>query len=707
MLKFTLRAADRNLMAFKPVPMPRPDNVRSRLLEAVVQKQVFAKDDGFGIVKVFDVTSGQNATILGPVGKLAMSQNVRCEGAWDYDNKNGWQFLVTSVDQSLPEHRDAVKAWATKAKITLSEQTLARAAATWEASAPKVLQANPYMLMNVGLPFDEVDRLVSGRLKAKDPKVDSRRVAAAISHLVELAQEEGDTYLPRERGEAQLRELLGLAEDAPLGRPLAAASKRMGSRMHTDKQGWALARTQAVERKLADMLIERAQTPDLPVDRDKVIADAAAGGFQLSDEQADAVVSLHQHALASLTGGPGTGKTSCLVAALDSLDAAGTTYVLCSPTGKAAKRLEEATGRSASTVHSLLGYQYIIGRDDPKEIHAKVVLVDEVSMLDTEVAERLLAALRPDQRLVLVGDVDQLPSVGMGSVFNDVLSSGCGNVTRLTKTFRQGAGSLLLTNAQRVRDGVDPLWTVAEAEKAVGPVLADFEHLDTPDAASTAEAVFDYAQKHDDSLVISPQRAGVCGVYALNRLFQSRLNKEGETLFEACDGEETVRVGDRILVTENQKELGIANGETGTVLGMRDDVVTILVDGKRVELALPKAERILELGYVLTIHKSQGSQAHQVVCPLDPSTSGRMFSRNLVYTAWTRGQNACVVIGPKSAVRKALTVNGTERATGLAGMLREGLSHEVEPGMPTLSALEEPAAPAVAEAGEAPKLSAS
>jgi exodeoxyribonuclease V alpha subunit len=211
--------------------------------------------------------------------------------------------------------------------------------------------------------------------------------------------------------------------------------------------------------------------------------------------------------------------------------------------------------------------------------------------------------------------------------------------------------------------------------------------METKSNRDTALKVFEYAQKHPDSLIVSPQRAGLCGVYELNRLFQSKLNPDGAGVFDACDGEYTVCVGDKVLVTKNQKKLDLVNGHIGHIEKVEDDIVTLVVDeGRRVEMPVTKAEKIVELGYVLTIHKSQGSQAHQVVCPLEAGGSGRMLSRNLIYTAWTRGQNSCVVIGPKKAIRKALGINGTDRDTGLQQMLTEGVQL-ADPARPQLSNL--------------------
>jgi exodeoxyribonuclease V alpha subunit len=668
-------------------PMPRPADIRAKLVEGEVVFQPFYKEeDGFGIVKIKVAAPNgqtQEAVIMGQTGRMekhgqpgdfAIGDTIRAEGFWDYDFTRGWQFQVSEIDHSVSEHRDLVADWAKRRRVKLDELTTSHVAARWGDGAPEILDANPYALCQAGLGFREADQLVRHRLgRAKAASVDSRRVGAALQQAVIDHEEEGNTMLPRAVANAKLAGLLGVDETAAA---TALAEVKDTQVVGADEQGYFLYATREIEQRLADMLAELSAQPPKPIDERAILQAAAAGGFKASDEQQQAILSMHRDPMPVLTGGPGTGKTSCLQAALDSLDAMGITYRLMAPTGKAAKRATEATGREATTIHSALGFAYIVGTAAAEPISEELWIMDEVSMLDQEVADAVLRARAEGQRIAFVGDVDQLPSVGKGSVFYDIIASDCGQLTRLTKTFRQGAGSLLLTNAQRVRDGKEPYWSAEQAEAVEGPVLEDFAYMSTRGAADTAARVFAYAQQHPDSLVISPQRSGPCGVYELNRMFQEQLNPGAEVLFEAEDGEYQVSLGDKVLVTRNQKKLGIVNGDIGHIVRADDERVVVRVDGRAVEIPRPKAEKILELGYVLTIHKSQGSQAHQVICPLSGG-GNRMLSRNLIYTAWTRGQASCVVIGPKGAIKKALGVNGTERDTGLAHMLEERLAHDL------------------------------
>lgn len=690
-------------MAFNDAPPPKPPDLTARVLEGVVEFQLFPReareDSDFGILKVFDMNTGQEAILKGNVGMWNRRSGFRAEGVWGYDFKRGWQFEVNSeggieptsitVDDDgnieWPDYDQLVE-WAEEQGIELSEQMAGRGAARWGEEAAAKLEENPWALCDLGLPFAEVDPVVAD---FAPKKMDPRRTVAALGQVLLDAQEEGDTYVPRAELAARLKETMGLSPQARMGSSVETALESLADSeiVTVTDQGVYRTETFEAETDVARMLVERANAPVDDVDEETALAAATTPGFELTDEQRQAVLSLHRAKIAVITGGPGVGKTATLSGGIKSLSAVGTSFVLCSPTGKAAKRMTEATGHEASTIHSLLGWDYIQGlKAEPNEIEAKVIIVDEASMLDLNLAQKLLSALRPDQRLVLVGDVDQLPAVGMGNVFHDVIDAGCGDITRLTKTFRQGAGSLLLTNAQRVRDGVEPLWTTQEAEKAVGPVLEDFAHIETTGPRATADAVFDYSQSHPDSLVVSPTRSGICGVHSLNDMFQERLNPGGTKVLET--EHYSLKTGDKILVTKNQKKLGIVNGDIGELIGSDGEFITLKVDGSPVQLEVGKAQDMLELGYVLTIHKSQGSQAGQVICPMQPGgASDRMLSRNLIYTAWTRGQQSCVVIGPKKVVRQALKINGTDRATALRSMIREFDSpgHEqTRPGLATL-----------------------
>jgi intein/homing endonuclease len=365
-------------------------------------------------------------------------------------------------------------------------------------------------------------------------------------------------------------------------------------------------------------------------------------------------------------------NTATLKTLVDSLEEEGQSVLLVAPTGKAAKRMSESTERSAKTLHSALDWQYVQGlKDNPGPLEYDVVVVDESSMMDLELADKLFSRIEEGTRVVLVGDVDQLPAVGQGNVFHDLIDSGKVPTTRLTKTFRQGAGSLLLTNAQRVRDGKEPYWNKESAEKDLGPVLDDFTYLPARSPDHTAKSVLKYADQNPDTMVIAPTRHGRCGVHRLNKDFQNHRNLGAPVLIE--NEVYSIRKGDRVLVTKNDRKLGVVNGDLGELVGVSAGMAILKIDGNDdlVHMEIPKAEDTLELGYVLTIHKSQGSQASQVVCPLEDGSADHMLNRNLIYTAWTRGQKKCTVIGPRAAIKNALPRQGTDRNTDLARYIRE------------------------------------
>jgi exodeoxyribonuclease V alpha subunit len=389
----------------------------------------------------------------------------------------------------------------------------------------------------------------------------------------------------------------------------------------------------------------------------------------LSPEQQQAIRTALSHPVSVLTGGPGTGKTTCLKALIGVMETAGKRYALASPTGRAAKRLSEATGRPASTLHRLLafkpgeGFQHNAG--NPLEVD--LLVVDEASMLDLLLANSLLKALQPGTHLLLVGDVDQLPSVGAGDVLRDVIASGLAPVTRLSVIFRQAAGSHIITNAHRINQGQQPHFPNS------GEGANDFFLF----PAETAEEAGQWVEEvvceripnrfglhpRDELQVLAPMYRGPAGVHALNERLQARLNPPGPLKPEKRLFGQTFRNGDKLMQVQNNYDKDVFNGDMGTLVGI-DPVEQSLVvefEGRRVNYDWADGDQLV-LAYAVSVHKAQGSEFPAVVVPL-VTAHYLMLQRNLLYTAITRARRLCVLVGSRKAIALAVRNNQVANAT--------------------------------------------
>jgi exodeoxyribonuclease V alpha subunit len=396
-------------------------------------------------------------------------------------------------------------------------------------------------------------------------------------------------------------------------------------------------------------------------------------GLRLAPEQEAAVQMVLTCPVSILTGGPGTGKTHTLRAIVALARAKGLRSVLAAPTGRAAKRMTEATGHPAGTLHRLLelrpGGQ--AGRGPEHPLNADLVIVDETSMLDVLLANQLVKALAPGTHLLLVGDPDQLPSVGAGDVLAGLLRSGHFPVTRLTRLFRQGAGSGIARNAQRV---------LAGELLQFGGDSADSFFLPAEDPAAAAQLAVDlvaqrlparYGFGPSDVQVLVPMHRGEAGVGALNLRLQERLNPGREGVPEARAGGRVYRPGDRVLQLRNDYELQVFNGDLGTVQSIdpvAQELLLLLDDGR--ELRYPFANLFaLTHAYAISVHKAQGAEFPAVVMPVLTSHAV-MLGRTLLYTGITRARQLVVLVGQPKALRLAMRDWRREaRHTALEGLL--------------------------------------
>lgn len=410
---------------------------------------------------------------------------------------------------------------------------------------------------------------------------------------------------------------------------------------------------------------------------------ASALALALDPRQREAVDLILEAPFGVVTGLPGSGKTTTLRAALDALDALPPPvdlfgeelprYLLAAPTGKAAKRMTEATGREASTIHRLLEFGPLpegglgFRRNAQNPIEAALVVVDEASMIDVLLLEALSRAVVPGRtRLVLVGDAHQLPSVGPGRVLADLIAAGVRSV-RLETLHRAAAESWVCRNAPTILAGRVP--ELARTH--------DFQWVECPDAASAGSTIVSLATTGSFGSVpqvLAPQRTGAAGVVSLNRAIQARTNplRAGSPAVEIEAGT-SIHAGDRVIQGSNNYQLGVFNGEVGEVVQVTKDAVVVDFEGRKVSYNAMDA-RALSLAYALTVHKSQGSEWPWVIV-LCHSTHFRMLSRPLLYTAVTRAKKGVVLVGDKAGLERALgNTDDAKRNTTLVERLQGGIA---------------------------------
>jgi len=570
-----------------------------------------------------------------------------------------WEARVDrSLIAFLGEHGIPVT-WAGRLRRAYGENALA------------IVASNPYRLAAEvrGMGFARADAIARRLgLPAEAPD----RIDAAIRHVLETAAEDGHTFLPRDRLLAEATRWVSLDPALVEGRlqPLIEEG-RLFQEPFDGGTAVFLVAWREVEVDCARQLdrLIRARRPPLRLDLPQFFeAFERRARIRLAPAQRAAVEIVARDGLLVLTGGPGTGKTTTLRAVIEIFAAARRSLRLAAPTGRAARRLTEATKAPAETIHRLLGYQPVTGRfafGPGRPIEGDLIIVDECSMLDVALARDLLAAVRDDAALLLVGDEDQLPSVGPGNVLADVIASGRLRVLRLQEVFRQAEASLIVLNAHRINQGKFPLLA-----SPAGSEASDFFFIERQDPPSILETikmlVADRIPRRfgldpiADIQVLTPMRRGDLGVAGLNRLLQNLLNPRREGPAALLSGEDdgggpmSLRVGDRVMQTVNEYEKDVANGEIGRVEAVRPEAGEILVrfEGRLVSYLADEA-RQLQLAYAVTIHKSQGSEYPAVVIPVH-GQHHVMLQRNLIYTALTRARRLACIVGSRRALWRAI-----------------------------------------------------
>jgi exodeoxyribonuclease V alpha subunit len=535
--------------------------------------------------------------------------------------------------------------------------------------ARRVVQENPYRLASdiTGIGFLTADRIAAKMGFSHDSE---QRAEAGLTYAMQQASEEGHVCLPRmallERAQALLEITPAVLEAAlhrlsearqcvvePLAEPMAT---RFGDTQAVYLRGYHFAEVQTARRLLQ---LQALQPLQRRIDPDAAVAWLQGKlPFQLAPMQEQAVRQALTDKVVIITGGPGTGKTTLVRAVLTIYRQLGGQCCLAAPTGRAAKRLSEATGHHASTLHRLLEFSPQAGRflrDEQRPLAADCIIVDESSMLDALLAHHLLKAVPGQATLIVVGDADQLPSVGPGNVLRDLIDCGKFPVVRLNEIFRQARESQIIVNAHRVQKGMFP----RIPEK--GEELQDFYFIEKSDPEEALQLILKLCTDRipsrfgldpvDEIQVLSPMNRGAVGSQRLNGALQEVLNPGGAGIER---GGQIFREGDKVMQIRNNYDKDVFNGDWGRIrkIDSEGQEIRVVIDGREIPYEFSELDELV-LAYSITVHKAQGSEYPAVIVPL-LTQHYMMLQRNLLYTAITRARKLAVIVGSKKALAIAI-----------------------------------------------------
>ena len=546
--------------------------------------------------------------------------------------------------------------------------------------AADIIKRNPYALCGEGVGFSfERAEFIADQLP--DPPDNGYRLQAGVLHVMSHNLSNGHTCIPREKMFAPCAELLSTNEDTvDITIDELIGSGRLVSEFIDNREFLFLPHIYKAEKSSAERMKQILRFPpagrkaaDREIDRIE-----KKNGIKYGDLQQKAIVTAIERGLLILTGGPGTGKTTTLNGILQLFEDDGLKVALAAPTGRAAKRMSEATGAEARTIHRMLGYgtsgdRFLYDEDNP--LLTDVIIVDEMSMVDVLLMRSLLRATPSGTHLIMVGDADQLPPVGPGNVLRDVIASGVVPVIRLTDIFRQAERGMIVENAHRINDGKQPdLFANADdfrfeeivgAEQIIRRVIALCSGK--TNKLMTTEPI-------KDAQVLVPMKKGALGAINLNARLQAALNPPSPYKKERKQGEMMLREGDKVMQIKNDYKIpwkraksgeegtGVFNGDLGTIerINLSEQEVTVLFDDERAAAYDYSMLDELNLAYASTVHKSQGSEYPVVIMPI-AGGAPQLMTRNLLYTAVTRAREQVFMLGSSKCVYDMVDNNQIRR----------------------------------------------
>ena len=545
----------------------------------------------------------------------------------------------------------------------------------------EIINENPYKLIkNVkGIGFLKADEIA---LKNNLDKTSPYRIESAIIYiLTQKAINFGHVYYPKDKLTEEVSSLIGIEKDLiePIYMNLLLSSDIVVDNSF-DEPNIYLDYLYISESYIASKLAKMALNVDFKIlfNIEKEVKKSIESQLiRLSEIQIDAIKSCFEENISIITGGPGTGKTTIINTISKIFLENGYNISLCAPTGRAAKRIEETTGIEAKTIHRMLGYipssyddigHFEYNEDNP--LDTDLIIIDEMSMVDVVLFEKLLRGIKDNTKLIIVGDVDQLPSVGAGNVLKDLINSNKIKYTKLIDIFRQSENSNIIVNAHKINNGQEPI---------LNEKNSDFFFLNTDAPSITRNVVVDLISRRlpkaygydysKDIQILTQSRKGICGVFELNKLLQDILNPKTEASDEILVGNKLFRVNDKVMQTKNnynlsfvddegEENFGVYNGDMGHIIFIDEssNKLTVEMDDKRlIDYSLEDLDN-LELAYAITIHKSQGSEFKSVIIPMFDGYK-LLQTRNLLYTAITRAKENIVLVGDKNVMNNMIRNN--------------------------------------------------
>jgi len=592
---------------------------------------------------------------------------------------------LDKIMEAFEEQREIRQIIVELKEFDISTNQILKIYKQYGSESTNIIKENPYRLTEDirGIGFKISDDIAN---KVGVDKNSPHRIKAGLKYIMNEAIGQGHTFLPEKLLIDEAQKLLTVSKDKIVDeiKSLLISDVFVKSKID-DKDIIYHYLYNIFENNIARKIIELSnyKLDDINIDIQKEINEIQEkSNIKFANKQREAIVSSINNGVLILTGGPGTGKTTIIKAIIEIFKKEGKTFVLAAPTGRAAKRIKEYTGYEAKTLHRLLeisygGDEFNFLRDEENPIESDIIIVDEASMIDISMMNNLINAIKPGSRLILVGDVDQLPSVGAGNILRDIINSNVIKVVRLDEIFRQEEKSMIIVNAHRINNGLMPI--LNEKDKDFF-----FIYKQNPKEAleEIKELVVNRLPKYygfdpiNDIQVLSPMKKGDLGVISLNQKLQAVLNPENKLKPQKNLGSFSFRVGDKVMQIKNNYQIewsisrqgeiekgeGIYNGDIGIITEISDEEnkIKVLFDQeKEVEYDYKDLDQ-LTLSYAITIHKSQGSEFRAVIIPV---TSGpkMLLTRNLIYTGVTRAKDLVILVGDKKYIYEMVRNNQIEK----------------------------------------------